>query len=380
MKIIFFIREIDVRGGTHKQLLKLLDYTAECGIDFTVVTFCVDYEKTYSGFRKYSNQIKLFPAKRPWFFKIKGIRKYYLQYQKIALRWMSRDADVINIHDHGFEDFIPIFSNKKIIWQINDLPYYPGDLKRTVDENVILECKKKFERNLNYITDITVNVSKNAERLKKYYGRDSHVFYCGIEPIGIIRDNLTFTRFSQKKIHLLSSGVFFEYRNYETQLDVVELLIKKGYDTELRIIGDTKYSPDYVNKIKSIISEKGLQSKIHIEGSVAEEKFKKLHQCADFFLFINIDQSWGLAVFEAMSCGLPVIVSKSVGAIEVLQDRINAIFVEPTNAIEIADEIEKLILDQNYYEFISSHALDFPKTMTWEDSYCSKMIDLMSKI
>ena len=81
-----------------------------------------------------------------------------------------------------------------------------------------------------------------------------------------------------------------------------------------------------------------------------------------------------------MSCGLPVIVSKSVGSIEVLQDRINAIFVEPTNAIEIADEIEKLILDQNYYEFISSHALDFPKTMTWEDSYCSKMIDLMSKI
>ena len=382
MRILFLIRELDVRGGTHKQLLKLLDYTAGCGIDFTVVTFCVDYTKTYPGFRKYSNHIKLFPPKRPWFLKIKGVRKYYSLYQKMVLRWMARRADVVNIHDNGLENLIPILADKKIVWQINDLPYYPGDSKRAVDdnENMMPRCKKIFERNLKCITDITVNVSKNAERLKKYYGRDAHVFYCGVEPLEILRDNLTFNRFSQKKIHLLSSGVFFEYRNYETQIEAVDLLVKRGYDVELRIIGDTKYSPEYVNRIKRLISGKGLQSKIHIEGNVAEKRFKELHQSADIFLFINIDQSWGLAVFEAMSCGLPVIVSKSVGATEVLQDRTNAIFVEPTNTIEITDEIEKLVIDQSYYKNISSHALAFPRTMTWEDSYCSKMLDLMSRV
>lgn len=378
MKILFLIRELDVRGGTHKQLLKLLDYTASCNIDFTVLTFNVDYDNTYAGFRKYGKRIIVFPPKRPWFLKIRGVRKYYSKYKDLRLRLLARKFDVVNIHDTGLEEIIPLLPNKKIVWQINDLPYYPGDLKYggLKSEDAIHACKTVFEQNLQCVSDITVNVSKNAERLRQYYGRDAHVFYCGIEIIDIAKDtNDTFKRFSQKKVNLLTSGVLFEYRNYETQLDVVEMLARKGYAVELRIIGDTKYSPEYEAKLKRLIEEKKLQ--VILEGRVDEDRFKELHKDADIFLFVNIDQSWGLSVFEAMSCGLPVIVSNSVGATEVLQDGKNSIFVEPTNALEITNIIEKLVNEKDYYLAISSNAKEFSKTMTWEESYCSKMIDLM---
>ena len=88
MKILFLIRELDVRGGTHKQLLKLLDYTAKCNIDFAVLTLNVDYEKTYPGFRNHCKRIKVFPPKRPWFLKIQGLRKYYSKYKNLRLRWL----------------------------------------------------------------------------------------------------------------------------------------------------------------------------------------------------------------------------------------------------------------------------------------------------
>lgn len=378
MKILFLIRELDVRGGTHKQLLKLLDYTASCNIGFAILTFVIDYDYTYPGFRKYSKQIILFPPRRPWLLRIKGLRKYYSKYKDLRLRLLVRKFDVVNIHDNGLEEIMPLLTNKRIVWQINDLPYYPGNLKYVglESEDAIPECKTIFEQNLQRVSDITVNVSKNADRLRKFYGRDAHVFYCGIEKIEIVKDiNETFKRFSHKKVNLLTSGVLFEFRNYETQLDVVEMLTCKGYDVELRIIGDTKYSPVYETKLKHIIVEKKLQ--VIMEGRVDEERLKELHKNADIFLFVNIDQSWGLSVFEAMSCGLPVIVSNSVGATEVLQDGRNSIFVEPTNALEITNMIEKLVNERDYYLAISSGAKDFSQTMTWEESYCSKMIDLM---
>lgn len=384
MKILYIINDLNIRGGTHKQLLKLLEYTEKSNIDFSVMTYHLDYTSTYPEFSRYQKKIILFPPTRPWYLKIKGIRKYYSKkYLSAYLRRLARKYDVINIHDNGLENILPFLPSNKVVWQINDLPYYPDDKKRnnSTPDELLLEIKRNFENNLNHADKITVNVSKNAERLKRYYGRDAHVYYCGIEPIKISRNNEnTFIRFSQKKIHLLSSGVFFEYRNYETQIKVVEQLRKDGYDVELHIIGETKRAPDYVEKIKRLIIEKQLQRNIFIEGQVDESQFKKLHLDADVFLFINIDQSWGLAVFEAMSCGLPVIVSTSVGATEVLHNGKDAIFVEPTDVAYIVNCIKRLVSEKEHYTTISSNASEYAKTMTWDDTYCSKMINLMSSL
>lgn len=55
--IAYLINELDVRGGTHKQLLKLLDYTADRKIDFFVLTKRVNYQQTYPGFHRYRDRI-----------------------------------------------------------------------------------------------------------------------------------------------------------------------------------------------------------------------------------------------------------------------------------------------------------------------------------
>ena len=57
--IAFLINELDIRGGTHKQLLKLLEYTSARSDDFFIVTKRVDFEKTYPGFRKFENKIRI---------------------------------------------------------------------------------------------------------------------------------------------------------------------------------------------------------------------------------------------------------------------------------------------------------------------------------
>lgn len=375
--IAFLINELDIRGGTHKQFLKLLDYTERQGEPFYIITRRVDYSKTYPDFKKYENRIRLFPFERL------SKNPFDLLKQMRLLRRMVADAECINVHDGGFDVLFPAFRGKKVVWQVNDMPYcfkYGASanteitFRRQILKRYLILCNR-------YVTDFCVNVTKNAERIKEAFRRDAHVFYCGIEPI-VIKRNIesTFERFKERKIHILSSGVFFPYRNYETQIEVVENLRNLGIDATLKIIGSTSLSKDYASKIQSLIEERSLSKYITICGQVDEDEFCRLHKDADIFIFVNIDQSWGLAVFEAMSCGLPVVVSNSVGATEILTHSENAVFIDPKDCETIVAAIQQLMGDENYYRRISDNAGRFHTQYTWDNAYCSKMLDLIKEV
>lgn len=376
--IAFLINSLNVRGGTHKQFLKLLDYAYNQKVSFVIVTNCYDESKTYSGFLKYKDKIRIIgisSSQHRTFFSKMGT---YISYSA-RLRQLTKDADIINIHDNGFEKYFPIFASKKIYWQINDLPYYfaVGNCKNLIVGFAWIK-KILLKILIHNVTDITVNVSKNRERVRKYLHRDAKVFYCGIEPILINRDiNETLERFQNKKIKLLTSGIFFDYRNYETQIQVVKKLLSMGYDVHLNIIGSTFSDFQYATKIENLIRENQLERNVTICGQVDEQKFKYLHSNSDVFLFINIDQSWGLAVFEAMSCGIPVIVSESVGATEILSDKVNSIFVNPIDTDEIVNQIVNLVSNKDLYIKLSDVSRNFYLEYTWDEVYSSKLISLM---
>jgi glycosyltransferase involved in cell wall biosynthesis len=372
--IAFLINEINIRGGTHKQFLKLLEYTEKQQIPFTVITRNLDFDRTYPGFLHFKDKIKIINKQK------KGGRLWRLLKNMYLLRKSVKDASIVNIHDYGFESCLPAFFCKKVIWQINDLPgcfrlgVHTGKVtfKNKLHQLSIIIYQKLF------VNEITVNVSKNADRIYQVFKTKSHVFYCGIEQLNINRTFYTaFDRFRNNTINILTSGVLHPYRNYETQLEVIKELRNRNIDVHLNIIGSTELNNGYYLKIKHLIEIKHLENYVTICGQVDESTFQELHKNSDIFLFINIEQSWGLAVFEAMSCGLPVIVSNSVGATEILTDGVNAIFAEPLDYKQIANQIISLMNDTHGYEKMATVSQLFCNEYTWEKSYCSKMLNLM---
>ncbi len=384
-KIAYFINELDICGGTHKQLLKLLDYSSDKKLDFVVFTKRVNYAKTYKGFSKYKEVIHVLPQ-RSIAAKIVnklGLKSLANRMDQFAIRKVVSECDVINIHDCGFEFLLPAFDGKKVVWQVNDLPWFCGvgvHSNQEKDAKKINRLNAIMMRNLCYVTQFTVNVKKNADRIMNAWKRSAEVFYCGIDPINIQRGvDESLARFKKKKINLLSSGVFFPYRNYETQILVVKELVRQGWDVQLNIFGNLKDAV-YSKKIQDMILEEKLEQYIKIWGQIDSETFVNLHQISDFFLFVNVDQSWGLAVFEAQSCGIPVIVSSSVGAVEILNDGKDSIFVNPKNVDEIVKSIVRLIENESLYKEISANAKVFHLQWSWDKAYSSKMIELFNKV
>lgn len=384
--IAFLINEIDVCGGTHKQFLKLIEYAEKQRANFIVITKVLDLANTYPEFASFKDKIYVCSPNYEWkgIFKIRKLRKiaknyYHIKYIR-KIKGLTKKIDVINIHDNGWENEWFLFRRKKVIWQVNDFPYWfgVGPHSNLVQNEEMQRLQKQTIQRLKYITDITVNVNKNANLIKKLFNRNAHVFYCGIEPIFIDKKLYdTIARFAEKKINLLTSGVFFPYRNYETQIKVVNSLMNNGYDVHLDIIGK-EMDVQYANKIRTIIDQQGLQKNITIHGQVSDDVFKYLHLNADIFLFINIDQSWGLAVFEAMSCGLPVIVSESVGATEILTNGSDAITVNPINVSQISNAILDLVNSTTLYRILSKNASCFHQKWSWDSAYCSKMWNLLT--
>lgn len=379
--ISVLVNELDVMGGTHKQVLRLCEYLQAEGEEFELVTKYLDVKNTYKEFSNFDIK-KISNSKRKMNVILKFFYDLYLQIKIYSL--INKKSTVLNVHDNGFPLVILLAGmfNKKIYWQINDLPaaFAVGNAK-SIKHSLIRKLFFMLSRILykelivKFVDQITVNVTKNKERVNLLLGKDAEVLYCGVDKW---KGNPSKRLGYSKKIKILSSGVFFPYRNYETQVALIKKMLENGYEVELNIIGSISLNPQYSEKIINLIKEEGLSDFIYVHGQVSQEKYIKLHEESDLFIFINIDQSWGLAVFEAMSSGLPVIVSNSVGATELLDNGENAIFVNPTDVNEIFSKIQELE-NPCIYQKVSILALNKVKNLNWDNTYSEKLLGMIKK-
>ncbi|MEO3404295.1 glycosyltransferase [Mucilaginibacter sp. CAU 1740] len=110
--------------------------------------------------------------------------------------------------------------------------------------------------------------------------------------------------------------------------DVFKLLFfsrieeKKGLDILIRSLKLIKFpfqltvagsgTEDYVNELKALAIENGVDDKITWTGFVNEEKFNLLNN-NDLFVLPSYDENFGNAVIESLSVGTAVLISNGVG-------------------------------------------------------------------
>ena len=381
MKVAIVVNELDIRGGTHKQVLRLCEYLEKSGIELKLITKYYDPEKTYPDFERY-RPISLFSSEEEYHQKRNLFQKICSNIQ--FYRFISKDYNIVNIHDNGLHWTTYLATrrpNMKTVWQINDLPSCfgvgVGSGKTVTRKDKI--CRRLYRYLAARVDAITVNVTKNKERVETCMGKNATVLYCGVDTNPELCKH-SFGPAIKSEIRILSTGVFFPYRNYETLVCVIEKLCMEGYRARLDIIGSTDRCKEYADSVINLVHAKDMGEHIKVWGQVDENTYNTLYNSADVFAFVNIDQSWGLTVFEAMSAGIPTIVSNSVGAIELLHDGEDAIIVEPKDVIAISDAIKKLASDEAYYNKISDNAYIAVKEYSWEKLYSSKLVGMFREL
>jgi glycosyltransferase involved in cell wall biosynthesis len=375
MKVALVVSDLQVRGGTQKQVLRLAQDLIRRGVDVQIFTFEYSSSGCYEEFQ--SLPVRLVSRRSgALFFRIASSITAALR----ILANMDRDTDIINVHDLGC-DWVLLLARlwlpkAKLVWQINDLhPAFHLGPFRNLKPKWTHRIHRQLHRWLAKIADqLTVNVTKNKDRIRDCMGAESRVFYCGVDQLA--------ANAIERKLHqpiaLVSTGVFFPYRNYESLVRAMGVLRNRGISTRLTLVGSTQYCPEYADRIRSLACAEGVE--LRIAGAVDDGDLKQILLQSDLFLFANIDQSWGLAVFEAMSMSLPVVLSRSAGAVEVLANRPGVHLVDAEKPESIASGIEAIAKTQERFADTCSQAFATVSTLKWSDTYCREMFGLFEEL
>ena len=146
-------------------------------------------------------------------------------------------------------------------------------------------------------------------------------------PNSIDLEKFPFKRDTVKKHSLLWVRAFTNIYNPEIPVRILHELRKLFPDVYLTMVGPDKGT---LREVEALINRLDLEDHINITGPIPNEELRKYYQSHSVYLNTTSFESFGVAVLEAASCGMPI-VSNSVGEIPLIwEDGKNILLVEGT--------------------------------------------------
>ncbi len=172
------------------------------------------------------------------------------------------------------------------------------------------------------------------------------------------------------KKYFLFVGRFIKEKNLLRLLEAYQRYLERNYGKARRwslvLCGSGPEENPVNNFIQSLPNE--VQCYISLYGLIKQPEIIDFYTCAACFILPSVSETWGLVVNEAMSCGLPVLVSKKAGcAVDLVVENCNGWCFDPYNVEELAnlmdhisklEDSERIRMGLNGINLISNWGLD----------------------
>ncbi len=134
---------------------------------------------------------------------------------------------------------------------------------------------------------------------------------------------------------LLFVGMNFEVKGLDRIIEVLSLAAQTRPDAALRLLVVGKGN---IGRYRQLADSMGVGDRVEFAGPVLTG-IERIYLGSDLFILLSQFDTFGLVVLEAMAAGLPVIVSRNVGARDVVRNGWNGFVVDPE---EMASMVEKI--------------------------------------
>ncbi len=304
-------------------------------------------------------------------------------------RLMEKNFEVVlaqNDHSYQLGPAYKKFSpQSRFVWIMNNAPFY-----HLPKDNLLIDflsqvwaffrkqTVKKYAAGLDLIV---VNDQGRQEIVRKVLGR----------PVKLLRIAVDFQSFFQKvkerkagdkKVVLLGMGSLSPERRFEDIIKAAGNLRREGYEARVVLVcKDLAGQGNYQKILVKLAEQEGLAgfTDFRFEGAT-EEELRQLQQRSDIFIFPSRIDIWGMAAFEAMAAGLPLIASRVTSVAEVLKEGEEALFVEPAQPAALAEKIKELINQPKFYKKIALAGQEFVKVnLSWE-KYARELLSAVEKL
>lgn len=138
-------------------------------------------------------------------------------------------------------------------------------------------------------------------------------------------------------------------------IEASALLVRQGFrNFSVLFVG----TGEQEEELCATIRDQGLDGIVHQVGSVAYQNLGLYYRNADVFVSPTRQDTWGVAVLEAMAFGKPVLCSKHAGSRQLVAHGKNGFIFDPTDTQQLARYMAKFIDDPYLAKRLGARSLE----------------------
>lgn len=211
------------------------------------------------------------------------------------------------------------------------------------DRRIIKAFAKKiiFSKILQDANNIIVTCSGEKSDLAPLLQSKAHIFpYGAVNQEKNIRDTFLVPK-DNENLQIIFSGRFDKKKNLPLLIKSLPLILKKYPTITLEIAGSGTRGE--FKEITQLISNLELKTCVNLHGWLNPEKLKYLMASSKLLVLPSENENFALVVSEALSLGIPCVVSKYVGTSDIVSRHKAGVVIDRLTPEVIAEGIIKVL-------------------------------------
>jgi glycosyltransferase involved in cell wall biosynthesis len=177
-------------------------------------------------------------------------------------------------------------------------------------------------------------------------------------------------------VRLLCVATVNAGKGYELLIEALAPLAPLRW--HLTCVGSLTRSPKTVERLRAQLQRTGLAERVTLVGEVKADEVARFYLGADLFVLPTRFESYGMAVAEAVACGLPVI-STRTGAIPELVGANAGLLVDPDVA-SLREALQRVLSDPVLRASLGRGATIARGTLPRWPAACTRMADILEDV
>jgi glycosyltransferase involved in cell wall biosynthesis len=259
--------------------------------------------------------------------------------------------------------FLYPFINKKIIYHVHE-----------INSNSRVNCFfiKLINRKVTKYIAVS-NFIANDLQLIGICKNKIEIIYNGVDVISknTLKNNV------HDKVLIGIVGQISHHKGHEILIEAFNSLLRKYNNIYLVIVGSG--NEEYIAHIKKILLNYGISDHVIWRGYLTS--IDAIYNKIDILCLPTIiPEPFGLVVCEAAINNIPVVVSNLGGVVEMIEDEITGLLFENSNYIDLAQKLEKLIVDTKFRVDMGSNAKQHISKKFSETLFLNKINNLIHSV
>jgi glycosyltransferase involved in cell wall biosynthesis len=144
-----------------------------------------------------------------------------------------------------------------------------------------------------------------------------------------------------ENLHIVFSGRFDKKKNLPLVIKALPYIIENYPALILDVAGSG--TANEVRKLQSLVSSLKLEGNVHFHGWIDNSKMRELFAGAKLLVLPSENENFALVVAEALSAGVPCVVSKFVGTADIVAKHHAGEIIQELTPTSVADGILKIL-------------------------------------